>query len=150
MLGKALPSWLLNSGGPVLLRRFVRNSKHDPVCDEVTLVQANNSFSRIKYPDGRETNVSTGDLAPCPDPQNLAIDHQLAPDAVEDAVTGSDSTTTSYPNAKANISEIETTSEPARTLLDPDPNTPSPVQPEVRRSTRQKKIPLRYGDLVPH
>ena len=39
MLGRALPSWLVQQG-PVLLRRFVRN-KNDPLVEEVELLEAN-------------------------------------------------------------------------------------------------------------
>ena len=65
MLGKSLPSWL-TSPGTVLLRRFVRQRKSDPLCDEVELVEANPSFAHVRYPDGRETTVALKDLAPCP------------------------------------------------------------------------------------
>ena len=64
MLGKSLSSWLLQKG-PVLLRRFVRN-KDEPLVDEVDLLDANPSFAHIRFPDGRESTVSTTDLAPCP------------------------------------------------------------------------------------
>ena len=64
MLGKSLSSWLLQKG-PVLLLRFVRN-KDEPLFDEVDLLDANPSFTHIRFPDGRESTVSTTDLAPCP------------------------------------------------------------------------------------
>ncbi|XP_078495313.1 LOW QUALITY PROTEIN: uncharacterized protein LOC144750122 [Ciona intestinalis] len=63
MHGKTLPSWLVNPGS-VLLRRFVR-SKGDPLCNEVELLEANPSFAYIRHQDGRESTVSTGDLAHC-------------------------------------------------------------------------------------
>ena len=64
MIGKALPSWLVQPG-PVLLRRFVRN-KNDPYVDEVKLLEANPNFAQVRFPDGRESTVSVSDLAPCP------------------------------------------------------------------------------------
>ena len=64
MLGKSLSSWLLQKG-PVLSRRFVRN-KDEPLVDEVDLLDANPSFAHIRFPDGRESTVTTTDLAPCP------------------------------------------------------------------------------------
>ena len=62
--GLALPSWL-SSPGKVLLRRFVRRSKYDPLVDEVELIEANPTYAYIRYPDGRESSVSVRDLAPC-------------------------------------------------------------------------------------
>lgn len=61
--GTSLPSWLLTQG-PVLLRRFVRHSKTDPLVDEVELLEANPQYAHVRFPDGRETTVSVKDLAP--------------------------------------------------------------------------------------
>ena len=61
--GYSLPSWL-SSPGPVLLRRFVRQSKSDPLVESVDLIDATPSCARVRFPDGRETTVSTSDLAP--------------------------------------------------------------------------------------
>ena len=61
--GASLPTWLLNPG-PVLLRRFVRNSKQDPLVDEVDLLEANPHYAYVRYPNGRESTVSIKDLAP--------------------------------------------------------------------------------------
>lgn len=58
-----LPSWL-SSPGPVYLRRFVRDNKRAPLVDKVELIHANNNYALIRYPSGREDTVSTRDLAP--------------------------------------------------------------------------------------
>ena len=50
------------------LRRFVRNSKNDPLVDEVELTSVNPAYAHIRYPDGRESTVSLKDLSPCPSP----------------------------------------------------------------------------------
>ena len=63
--GASLPTWL-STPGPVMLRRFVRRSKSDPLVDEVELTHANPSYAHIRHPDGRESTVSLRDLAPCP------------------------------------------------------------------------------------
>ena len=64
MQGKSRSSWLLQKG-PALLRRFVRN-KDGSLVDEVDLLDANPIFAHIRFPDGRESTLSTTDLAPCP------------------------------------------------------------------------------------
>ena len=48
----------------MLLRRFVRQSKSDPLVESVDLIDATPSSARVRFPDGRETTVSTSDLAP--------------------------------------------------------------------------------------
>ena len=63
--GMSLPEWLCRPG-PVLLRKFVRSSKHDDLVRKVDLVEANPMYAKIRYPDGRESNVSLKDLARCP------------------------------------------------------------------------------------
>ena len=64
--GEALPTWLLEPG-KVLLRRQVRTNKYEPLVDEVDLLEANPEYSHIRYPDGRESTVSTRHLAPAGD-----------------------------------------------------------------------------------
>jgi hypothetical protein len=63
--GKSLPEWLCKQG-PVLLRKFVRSGNNDDKVRKVDLVEANPMYARIRYPDGRESNVSLRDLARCP------------------------------------------------------------------------------------
>ncbi|KAF2880197.1 hypothetical protein ILUMI_25998 [Ignelater luminosus] len=51
--------------------KFVRrigngHSKFDPLVQEVSLIEGNHEYAHILYPDGRETTVSTKDLAPLP------------------------------------------------------------------------------------
>ena len=46
------------------MKRQVRHSKHDPLVDEVELIEANHQYAHVKLPDGRETTVSTRSLAP--------------------------------------------------------------------------------------
>ena len=63
MLGKSIPSWLLNPG-PVF-QNFVRN-KGDPLCNKAELIETNSKFSHVRFKDGKECTVSTKDLAPKP------------------------------------------------------------------------------------
>ena len=61
--GSALPDWLSNPG-KVLRKRHVRQSKYEPLVEEVDLIEANPSYAYIRSADGRETTVSLRDLAP--------------------------------------------------------------------------------------
>ena len=67
MYGLSLPSWLTNGNSRVLLKKHVRASKYDPLVDEVELLEANHQYAHIRHPDGRESTVSTHDLAPAGD-----------------------------------------------------------------------------------
>eukprot|EP00096_Caligus_rogercresseyi_P012473 TRINITY_DN5230_c0_g1_i13.p2 TRINITY_DN5230_c0_g1~~TRINITY_DN5230_c0_g1_i13.p2 ORF type:complete len:140 (+),score=4.75 TRINITY_DN5230_c0_g1_i13:2063-2482(+) len=88
--GNSLPSWLMNPG-PVMLRRFVRTSKTDPLVDEVELLDSNPSFARVRYPGGKESSVSVRDLAPCPSESGPQIpeDSSSPPLPLEDMVSPS-------------------------------------------------------------
>ena len=44
--------------GPVLLRKFVRSSKHDNLVKEIELTNVNPTYAHIKHRDGRESTVS--------------------------------------------------------------------------------------------
>ena len=63
--GRSLPDWLCKQG-PVMLRKFVRSGKNDDVVRKVDLIETNPMYARIRYPDGKESNVSLRDLARCP------------------------------------------------------------------------------------
>ena len=63
------------SPGPVLLRKFVRSSKHDKLVQEVELTHANPTHAYIKHRDRRESTVSLSDLAPCP--RDHSADHSV-------------------------------------------------------------------------
>ena len=71
--GSSLPSWLLHPG-PVFLKRNVRQSKYDPLVDEVELIEANPKYAHIKHPDGRESTVSLKQLAPVGEMTSNLID----------------------------------------------------------------------------
>ena len=60
--GASHPSWV-SAPGLVLLRRFVRHTKNDPLMDEVHLMDINPSYAHIRYPDGRESTVSIKNLS---------------------------------------------------------------------------------------
>ena len=65
--GSFLPTWL-SAPGNVMLRRFVRNSKNDPLVDKVELTSLKPAYAHMRYPDGIESTVSLKDVSPCPSP----------------------------------------------------------------------------------
>ena len=131
--GTSLPTWL-QSAGPVLLRRYVRTSKNDPIVDQVELKEANPTYARVKYMDGRESTVSIRDLAPCPQ-----ASAQSPPVIVP---------TVNEPQCPAPIplDQQPTESKDLPTeCQDGAVNHDSVTPPAVRRSTRVIKPPSRYG-----
>ena len=131
--GTSLPSWLQNPG-PVLLRRFVRLSKNDPLVDQVQLIDVNPTYAHIKYQDGRESTVSLRDLAPCP-----CTPPMESPDSLRESVPISQVGEESTP-APGSMQEPNLT--PAPSDSQQGPTVEAPV---LRRSTRQIKPPARYG-----
>ena len=83
--GFSLPSWL-TSPGPILLRKFVRSFKSDPLVERVELVTATPHYARVRYQDGRESTVSTSDLAPSPRNQSPPQSEQSPPAGIPDAL----------------------------------------------------------------
>ena len=129
--GVSLPSWL--SPGPVLLRKFVRSSKQDDLVEEVELTHANPTYAHIRYKDGRESSVSLTDLAPCPrDTLNA-----------ENTTVGNDAKLLHEGNV-AELGQSDTVHFPTPIIEDADGDMAEPVQ-QLRRSTRLRKKPERYG-----
>ena len=166
MFGRALLSWLIQPG-PVLLRRFVRN-KNNPLVEEVELLEANQSFAHVRFPSGRESSVSTTDLAPSPQ-QNViegtteTISTQPAsaptqlttqpastqpftqpasvsnpPTTQSDFHKNSDNDCSNFPSTREQFEQYSNSSELETSS---DSNLP-------RRSTRVKKFPTRYGNNI--
>ena len=165
--GVSLPSWM--QPGPVLLRRFVRTSKNDPLVDEVELTDVNPTYARIRYPDGRESSVSLRDLTPCPSP---SIQKGTSPETrpLQEPFPLQEPPSTSLPPAR---NPTLPSQEPPSTSLSPARNPALPLpEPSLisnglqsknvqisevwskvddvektgpRRSTRESKPPTRYG-----
>ena len=70
MSGHTLPSWL-TVNGQVLLKKHVRSSKYDSICEEVELIDITPTYAKVRMDSGREVTVSLRDLAPLP--QGTAI-----------------------------------------------------------------------------
>ena len=121
--GSSLPSWLLNKG-KVLVKRHVRHSKYEPLCDEVDLVAINPTHARVRFPCGREASVSLRHLAPLPNSdRNLQLTSDLPGPVIEDVKDSS-----------AGVQRTEATPTQPDISLDISPE-PNPT-PEPRRSTR--------------
>ena len=145
MIGKSLPSWLIQPG-PILLRRFVRN-KNEPLVDEVDLIEANPSFAKIRYPNGRESTVSVNDLAPCPPSpvENVIENQQVTQNSSSQLQEESNENSIEQNTAESSTQEQEV----------PETSTPSSstfsfsdANPALRRSTRERRPPQRYGHNI--
>ena len=64
--GRSIPTWLV-SPGKALYKRQVRQSKYDPLVDEVELSDVNTNYAHVRFQDGKETTVSLRHLAPAGD-----------------------------------------------------------------------------------
>ena len=87
--GSSLPDWL-SKPGPVFLRKFVRRGKNDDVVQKVELLHANPMYARVKFPDGKESNVSLRDIARCPQNGRLVDDGERFVDGGERLVDDSE------------------------------------------------------------
>lgn len=130
--GYSLPSWLCRPG-PVYLRRHVRHSKHEPLVDEVELLETHPKFARIKLPSGRESTVALKDLAPLPG------DDGISPQPDENP-------------AEPNIHEVNLPTPAKQQPASHPPTTDSHVDcddatPRLRRSNRPHK-PREFHDHV--
>ena len=124
--GSALPDWLTTPGAKVLMKRHDRNSKYEPLTEQVELVNCNPQYAQVRLPDGRETTVSLRDLAPFGDGTSI-----VEPDP-EEPVADND-----YPG------DHEVTDDPFDNSLVVEAPTlhPDVTVSEPRRSTRERHEP---------
>ena len=145
--GYTLPQWL-SSPGKVLVRKFVRSSKSDPLVEPAELIEANPSYSKIRYPNGREGTVSTGDLAkPGLDNDNDMIhsEQKVEPTMIHEGqpefVLDQDQEERIVPkNDFEGFIPSQTIQSPLRNRLQDEVESCKP-----RRSERIRKAPDRYG-----
>ena len=144
MLGKSLPGWLLQPG-TVLLRRFIR-SKDDPLVEEVELLRANPSFAQVRFPSGRESFISTNDLAPLP---SDVLTSDASTRLTELPQLQSDSPELPQSQQTKEASELEYNESDVQTE-DENLNTEENNNQPLRRSSRIRKPPEIYGDVITH
>ena len=125
--GGSLPTWLM-SPGPVLLRKFVRANKTDPLVDEVELLDSNPMYAHIRHADGRESSVSVKDLAPCPTEEQNSSNKEAPSGEVEERAHSPTQSTND--DLSPSLAPIGTSQEAS---LEP-----------LRRSSRVSKPPERY------
>ncbi|XP_045526419.1 uncharacterized protein LOC123715455 [Pieris brassicae] len=144
--GTSVPSWLTNSG-QVLMKKFNRTNKYQPLVEEVELIHSNPDFSYIRFPDGRETTVSNRHLAPLgSEGVDLRINNEHTPDY--------DNVAEPLPETEDQNLEIPPSNETgpvvfenSRELATELPSSPQP-EPTVRRSDRVRKTPEFLKDYV--
>ena len=154
-LGVSLPTWLSKSG-PVLLKRHVRRSKHDPLVDQVELIHATPSYAKVRFPSGREATVSLRDVAPVPrcesdvdtaDELNNCQNDIVPPQIEMDISSGSSPASESSSNLNTSSSD---TQEHAEMLPTVENSAVESQDSAPRRSTRDRNVPTRYGVQYTH
>jgi len=133
MLGRSLPSWMITPG-TVLLKKFVQN-KSDPLREEVDLLDANPKSALIQFHDGRETTVSISDLAPA----GSRVDSSDSYEGIDDSTADVE-----LPVPATSPSESPQSSEE----IDVPPDSVINSPPPLRRSSRTRRPPDRYGNPV--
>ena len=141
--GYSLPSWL-SSPGPVLLRKFVRRSKSDPLVEYVDLENATPHYALVRHPDGRKTTVSTRDLAPAPATSTPSQEGSTVSDQMVPAHTSGTEGIPTVREAETIPPEAESTptSSPPDWSCSPSATTDATT---LRRSNRIRKVPDRLG-----
>lgn len=133
--GVSIPSWLSKSG-PVLLKKFNRSSKYDPLVDEVELLEANPQYAFIKHSDGRESTVSLRHLAPIgetTDKNTVLSENNLDLTSPQQEIDLEN-------NNLDNTFQSETVIDANNAIIDVNNGY---VVPQSRRSTRNRKAPDR-------
>ena len=117
------------------MKRNVRRSKYEPVVDEIELIEANPHYAHVRFPDGRETTVSTKQLAPAgTEPERISYDAvDLLPNEPNGRMTAEAIDQPVIDQSKTSL------------IADKPDVVPAPVGdsdvPSIRRSTRIRKLP---------
>jgi len=143
MAGSALPSWLLHPS-PFLLRCHVRN-KGDPLCDLVEFVEGYQTYSVIRLGDGQGSTVSTSDLVPFPRSPAYAEENMTDVTSHPTTPSGVDSVLPNCLGDPPLAAESPGLTSPSLST-DSFPSPPCADVPHLRRSTRLRKPPDRFGD----
>ena len=146
--GHSLPSWLVQKGS-ALLRKHVRKSKYDDLCEEVEIVNVNPTYAQVKLQSGREQTVSLRDLAPLPPVQtenntnNELVSLQGHRNVVPPAFIPEPTATTTIPSPGGTDTPVAVSS--SKTITAPPAVAiTSDSLPEMRRSNRVRNQTVFY------
>ena len=132
--------------------------------EEVELLEGNPNFSKVRFPNGRESNVSISDIAPCPRVVNKNTDQSSVTSPPQEQVENSSSVPSesfqdtfrkdeeTIPLSGESL-QIEKSSsfEPHSLSADVSSGNQSTFTENsstLRRSGRVRRPPQRYGDNV--
>ncbi|XP_063625652.1 uncharacterized protein LOC134797361 [Cydia splendana] len=159
--GESIPTWLTSSN-KVLMRRFNRKSKYQPLVEEVEVIETNPTYSYVRTEDGRETTVSNRHLAPlgCCE-RNIPGDNEYVDNDPERAQSPPPSrsppnTPNSSPTRHSGQDSPFATplsQSPSETLQEvPEPPSPDGNEPagaeQPRRSGRIRNSPKYLSDYI--
>lgn len=147
--GRAIPTWLTKPSR-IYMKKFRRQSKYDPLLEEVELVNANPDYATIRYADGREDTVSVRRLAPSVnapiiDPflnedADLTEDkNELHEDVQEVAMEEENGTLNEEEVIMNDVQDKNGNSETRTNVQPPEP---------VRRGTRPRRRPTYLSDYI--
>ena len=115
----------------------VSSNKHEPLVDQVELVDVNLMYANVRHLDGRESTVSVRDLAPCPKSRVENVD-------IQNVIQSSDSH--DIPNVTKFLESLDAElSHDHHDIPETSRTVPTDVRSNVSRSTRVSRAPERYG-----
>ena len=117
--------------------------KDTPLYDQTFLLDASSSYSRVKWPNGKEDTVSTSNLAPCPVPSKDKF-ILIAPQS-EQRVDKPNAEITASPHRMC-MQCVEPPRQCKSETSNDNFNSPASFFP--RRTKRNRRPPDRYGDVV--
>jgi len=126
------------SPGKVYLKRYVRQSKYDPLVDEVELIDANPNYATVRLQNGNEATVSLRHLAPTGDNQEQSL-NESSPGMINPTQLDLDTSSGETPGEDIELdASRELESDP---ILGEESQTNCP-----RRSQRTRHVPKYLND----
>ena len=147
--GGTIPSWLTQQSR-VLMKNFKRQSKYDPLVEEVELVDVNPEYAFVRLDNGRETSVSLKHLAPLGSGNNQTENSTISSETPMQPSSGGtyfgdDVDRLQNDNRRTTATDALTDS-PADAVTSPEDSPATPIT--LRRSSRVRRAPSYYGDSV--
>lgn len=138
--GISLPSWLTQNQ-TVFLKKHVRDTKYEPLVEEVELLEANPEYAFIRHQNGRESTVSLKHLAPRGDTSLTTQD----PVSLKHLAPGGDTSLTTINDAPTIIPD-EVTENSQETVNEVSENScqangENDNDHQLRRSSRSRNPP---------